>query len=187
MPVSTIVDEIAAIFNDRGGQAYLGEPVSIAEHMLQTAHAAERDDASPELTVAALLHDFGHLVHGVADDPADTGIDALHEEVGARFLSRVFGPNVSEPVRLHVAAKRYLCATTPEYLEVLSPASVRSLRLQGGPFSVVEAVAFAALPHAAEAVRVRRWDDAGKMPGAVTPPFDHFGPLLEACLTAGRP
>ena len=185
--MSTIVDEIAAIFNDRGGQAYLGEAVSIAEHMLQTAHAAERDDASPDLTVAALLHDFGHLVHGSADDPADLGIDALHEEVGARWLSRVFGPSVSEPVRLHVAAKRYLCATTPEYLDVLSPASVRSLMLQGGPFSVVEAVAFAALPQAADAVRVRRWDDAGKVAGVVTPPFDHYRPLLEACVSAGRP
>lgn len=187
MPVSSIVDEIAAVFNDRGEQAYLGEPVSIAEHMLQTAHAAERDGAAPELAVAALLHDFGHLLHGLADDPAGLGIDALHEEVGARWLLPVFGPNVSEPVRLHVAAKRYLCATTPEYLEVLSVASVRSLMLQGGPFSVIEAVAFAALPHAADAVRVRRWDDVGKVPGAVTPPLDHYRPLLESSLSVGRP
>ena len=185
--MTSIVDEIAAIFNDRGAHAYLGEPVSIAEHMLQTAHAAERDGASPEVVVAALLHDFGHLVHGMANDPADLGIDALHEEVGARWLSQVFGSNVAEPVRLHVAAKRYLCATTPEYLDVLSPASVRSLMLQGGPFSVVEAVAFAALPHAADAVRVRRWDDAAKVPGEVTPPFDHYRPLLEGCLSVGRP
>ena len=185
--MTSIVDEIAAIFNEQGAQAYLGEPVSIAEHMLQTAHAAELDGASPEVVVAALIHDFGHLVHGLVDDPADLGIDALHEVVGARWLSRVFGPNVTEPVRLHVAAKRYLCATTPEDLGVLSPASVRSLMLQGGPFSVAEAVAFAALPHAAAAVRVRRWDDAGKVPGQVTPSFDHFRPLLEACLDVGRP
>jgi phosphonate degradation associated HDIG domain protein len=180
--VSSVVDNIAAIFNDRGGQAYLGEPVSIAEHMLQTADAAERDGAPAEVVVAALLHDLGHLVHGLADDSADFGIDTVHEEVGARWLSRVFGPNVAEPVRLHVAAKRYLCATTPEYLDVLSPASVHSLMLQGGPFAAAEAEAFAALPHAADAVRVRRWDDVGKVPGRVTPPFDHYRPLLEACL-----
>ena len=180
--MSSVVDEIAAIFNDRGGQTYLGEPVSIAEHMLQAAHAAERDGASSEIVVAALLHDLGHLVHGLADDSADFGIDTVHEEVGARWLSRVFARNVTEPVRLHVAAKRYLCATTPEYLGVLSPASVHSLMLQGGPFSTAEAEAFAALPHAADAVRVRRWDDVGKVPGRVTPPFDHYRPLLEACL-----
>ena len=180
--MSSVVDEIAAIFNDRGGQAYLCEPVSIAEHMLQTAHAAERDGAPAEVVVAALLHDLGHLVHGLADDSADLGIDTVHEKVGARWLSRVFGPNVAEPVRLHVAAKRYLCAKTPEYLERLSPASVHSLMLQGGPLSTAEAQAFAALPHAADAVRVRRWDDVGKVPGQVTPPFDHYRPLLEACL-----
>ena len=180
--MSSVVDEIAAIFNDRGGQTYLGEPVSIAEHMLQAAHAAERDGASSEIVVAALLHDLGHLVHGLADDSADFGIDTVHEEVGARWLSRVFARNVTEPVRLHVAAKRYLCATTPEYLGVLSPASVHSLMLQGGPFSTAEAEAFAALPHAADAVRVRRWDDVGKVPGQVTPPFEHYRPMLEACL-----
>ena len=186
--MSAVVDEIAAIFADRGGQTYLGEPVSIAEHMLQTAHLAERDGGAPEVVVAALLHDVGHLVHGMADDSADLGIDTVHEDVGARWLSRAFGPNVAEPVRLHVSAKRYLCATTPDYVEVLSPASVRSLMLQGGPFSVAEAVAFAALPYAAEAVRVRRWDDIGKVPGQVDiPPFDHYRPLLEACLAVGRP
>lgn len=178
----TAVDEIAAIFIERGSQAYLGERVSIAEHMLQTAHAAETDGAPSELVVAALLHDVGHLVHAMAADSADLGIDTVHEEVGARWLSRAFGPNVVEAVRLHVAAKRYLCATTPSYAKMLSPASVRSLMLQRGPFSTADAEAFAALPHAADAVRVRRWDDVGKVPDEVTPPFDHYRPLLEACL-----
>jgi gamma-butyrobetaine dioxygenase len=180
--VSSTVDEIAAIFIERGSQAYLGERVSIAEHMLQTAHAAENEGAPSELVVAALLHDVGHLVHEMAADSADFGIDTVHEESGARWLSRAFGPNVVEPVRLHVAAKRYLCATTPAYTEMLSPASVHSLMLQGGPLSTADAEAFAALPHAADAVRVRRWDDVGKVPGQVTPPFDHYRPLLEACL-----
>ncbi len=180
--MSSTVDEIAAIFLERGSQAYLGERVSIAEHMLQTAHAAENEGAPSALVVAALLHDVGHLVHEMADNSADFGIDTVHEEAGARWLSRAFGANVVEPVRLHVAAKRYLCATTPAYTEMLSPASVHSLMLQGGPFSTADAEAFAALPHAADAVRVRRWDDIGKVAGEVTHPFDHYRPLLEACL-----
>ena len=180
--MSSTVDEIAALFIERGTQAYLGERVSIAEHMLQTARAAQRDGAPAELVVAALLHDVGHLVHDMADNSADLGIDTVHEEAGARWLSRAFGPNVVEPVRLHVAAKRYLCTTTPAYADMLSPASVHSLMLQGGPFPAADAEAFAALPHAADAVLVRRWDDVGKVPGELTPGFDHYRPLLEACL-----
>ena len=184
--MSRVVDEIAALFHDKGHQAYLGEQVSIAEHMLQTAQAAERAKASAALVAAALLHDLGHLVHALADDSADHGIDTVHEEAGAEWLSPAFGQEVTEPIRLHVAAKRYLCAKYPSYLDVLSPASVHSLMLQGGPFSADEAAAFAALPHAAEAVEVRRWDDVGKVPGEPTPSFDDYRPLLESCLRLTR-
>ena len=180
--MSAIVDEIATLFREKGSQAYLGEQVSIAEHMLQTAQAAERARASPALVAAALLHDLGHLVHAMADDSAEYGVDTVHEEAGSRWLARAFGPEVTEPIRLHVAAKRYLCAKYPSYLDVLSPASVHSLMLQGGPFSVDEAAAFAALPHAAEAVEIRRWDDVGKVAGEVAPSFDHYRPVLESCL-----
>ena len=180
--MSAVVEEIATLFHDKGGQAYLGEQVSIAEHMLQTAQAAERARASPALVAAALLHDLGHLVHVVADDSAEHGIDTVHEEAGADWLSSSFGSEVTEPIRLHVAAKRYLCAKYPTYLEVLSPASVHSLMLQGGPLSADGAASFAALPHAAEAVHLRRWDDVGKVAGEATPSFDHFRPLLESCL-----
>ncbi len=180
--MSIVIDEIATLFHDKGNQAYLGEQVSIAEHMLQTAQAAERARASSALTVVALLHDFGHLVHVMADDSADHGVDTVHEQAGAEWLSRAFGPDVTEPIRLHVAAKRYLCAKYPTYLDVLSPASVHSLMLQGGPFSADNAAAFAALPHAAEAVQVRRWDDIGKVAGEPTPSFDDYRPLLESCL-----
>jgi phosphonate degradation associated HDIG domain protein len=172
--VGGVVDSIAALFAGPGAQSYLGEPVSMAEHMLQTAAAAEADGAPAALVAAALLHDIGHLVHEMAEDAAEHGIDTVHEEVGARWLSQWFAPVVTEPVRLHVAAKRYLCATDPAYLAVLSPASVHSLTLQGGPFSAAESVAFAASPFAENAVRVRRWDDIGKTAGLVTPPFDHF-------------
>ena len=179
--MSAIVDEIALLFEKRGSRAYLGERVSIAQHMLQTAQRAEADDAPPALVAAALLHDLGHLVQPMADDSADHGIDTVHEDAGADWLSRTFGNEITEPIRLHVAAKRYLCATSPSYLDVLSPASVLSLSLQGGPFSPAEAAAFGALPHSADAVRVRRWDDAGKVAGLATPPFDHYRSLLEVC------
>jgi [1-hydroxy-2-(trimethylamino)ethyl]phosphonate dioxygenase len=178
---SGIVDRIARLFAEQGSQAYLGEPVSISEHMLQSAHVAELEGAAPALVVAALLHDLGHLVHGMADDAADHGIDTVHEEAGARWLAPHFGPEVTEPIRLHVAAKRYLCATDPAYLEVLSPASIHSLQLQGGPYSTEEAALYAATPFALDAVAVRRWDDTGKLPGQMVPGFEHFRPALDAC------
>ena len=177
---ATIVDEIVAVFASEGSRAYLGEPVSLAEHMLQTAQAAERDGASPALILAALLHDFGHLVHGLPDDSADHGVDTAHETVGARWLERGFGREVTEPIRLHVAAKRYLCAIDPAYLAVLSPASAHSLLLQGGPFSAAAASTFSAMPYAADAVRVRRWDDVGKVAGHAVPLIEHYRPVLEA-------
>jgi gamma-butyrobetaine dioxygenase len=176
-----IVDRIARLFAVQGSQAYLGEPVSISEHMLQSAHVAELEGAAPALVVATLLHDLGHLVHGMDDDAADHGIDTIHEEAGAAWLAPFFGPEVTEPVRLHVAAKRYLCATDPEYLAVLSPASIHSLQLQGGPYTAAEAAAYAATPFALDAVAVRRWDDTGKLPGQVVPGFEHFRPVLDVC------
>src|SRR3954471_15398098 len=177
--MSAIVDEIADLFADRGRAAYLGERVSIAEHMLQTADAAAQDGASDDLVAAALLHDVGHLLHTMAADSADHGIDTVHEEVGARWLSRAFPHSVTAPIRLHVAAKRYLCATSADYSNMLSPASVHSLMLQGGPMTAEEIVAFQSLDHWSDAVRVRRWDDEGKVPGRVVASFEHYRPLLE--------
>ena len=118
-----------------GDQLYIGEPVSMTEHMLQAAQAAELDGASPTLVAAALLHDFGHLIHDLPEDSAEHGIDTRHKDVGADYLARHFVPAVVEPTRLHVAAKRYLCAVDPAYLANLSPASILSLKLQGGPYT----------------------------------------------------
>lgn len=179
----TIVDEIVALFADQGSQTYLGEPVTMAEHMLQTAQAAERGGASPALVVAALLHDFGHLVHGLPEHSADHGVDTAHENVGARWLERGFGREVTEPIRLHVAAKQYLCTTDPAYLAVLSQASVHSLLLQGGPFSAAAVAEFDAEPYAVDAVCLRRWDDIGKVAGDATPSIEHYRSLLEAMTT----
>jgi phosphonate degradation associated HDIG domain protein len=180
--MTDLVDGIFRVFREYGSGAYLGEPVSMTEHMLQSAHAAEQDGAPPRLVAAALLHDYGHFIHEHDEDAAEHGIDTRHEDVAHAFLSEHFGPEIAEPIRLHVAAKRYLCATDPSYLGELSPASIHSLELQGGPYSAAEVEAFEASPHAADAVRLRRYDDAGKVAGLETPDLEHYRPVLEASI-----
>ncbi|HEY7329222.1 MAG TPA: phosphonate degradation HD-domain oxygenase [Gemmataceae bacterium] len=171
------------LFQERGDAAYVGEPVSQTEHALQTAWAAERVGASNSLIVAALLHDVGHLLHELPENCADAGIDDAHEILAARWLGQHFGPEITEPVRLHVDAKRFLCATDPAYLGVLSEASLRSLKLQGGPFTPDEAAKFRKHPHAEAAVALRRFDEQAKVPGLPTPSLEHFRSYLQAaCL-----
>jgi gamma-butyrobetaine dioxygenase len=171
----TAVETIGELFAGPGAQAYLGEPVTIGAHMLQAGALAEAAAADSPLVAAALLHDIGHLRHET---------DARHGEAGARWLSQWFGEAVTEPVRLHVAAKRYLCAVEPGYFALLSAESVRSLARQGGPMTAEEAAAFEALPHAADAVTVRRWDEAAKDPAGTPPEFAHFAPLLDALVVS---
>jgi phosphonate degradation associated HDIG domain protein len=177
------LDEIRAAFTRRGGETY-GEGVSQLEHALQCALCAERDGASAALIAATLLHDIGHLIHDLPQDIADHGVDAQHESLGSAWLSRHFGPEVTEPVRLHVAAKRYLATAEPGYFDLLSPASVQSLRLQGGLMSTEERARFAAEPFAEDAIKLRRWDDEGKIVGMRTPGLDHFARHLTASLRA---
>lgn len=184
MTKEEIIDAIFARFREYGQAVYLGEPVTLTEHMLQTAYAAEQDGAGPTLIAAAVLHDFGHFVHDLPEDSAEHGIDTVHEEAGARYLARFFQPAVVEPARLHVAAKRYLCAVDPAYFDALSPASILSLRLQGGPLDAAGVKAFEALPFAQDAARLRRYDDQGKTPGLSTPDLEHYRPFLEAGLQA---
>jgi phosphonate degradation associated HDIG domain protein len=181
------MDELALIkrlFAEHGANQYFGEPVSQLEHALQTADMAVGSGASDALVVAALLHDVGHLVHGQPESIADEGIDARHEEEGYRFLSQFFGPDVVEPVRLHVSAKRYLCAVDEQYMRQLSRASAQSLALQGGPMNAVEAAEFAWAPHAHDAVILRVWDDAAKRPGVEVPPLETYLLYLERVLVA---
>jgi [1-hydroxy-2-(trimethylamino)ethyl]phosphonate dioxygenase len=160
----SVLDDIADLFARYGGESY-GEGVTQLEHALQTAALAAVAGADDALVVAALLHDVGHFLQ-----PTDDSFGYhKHDRSGGDWLARRFGPAVSEPVRLHVAAKRYLCATERDYFAKLSPASVHSLGKQGGPMSAAEIAAFAALPHAAAAVRLRRWDDGGKVDGLYVP------------------
>ncbi|MEX2647998.1 MAG: TauD/TfdA family dioxygenase [Alphaproteobacteria bacterium] len=171
-------DRVLGILTRHGGDAYLGEPVTQLEHALQSAHAAELANAPKALVVAALLHDIGHFLHDLPEDCALHGLDSRHEDVGGAFLARCFGPEVAEPVRLHVDAKRYLAATESWYDGLLSDASKLSLRLQGGPLDEASARAFDARPYARDAVALRRWDEAGKVAGAQTPDLRHYRPLV---------
>ncbi len=179
----SVADEVVAIYGARGAGAYFGERVSMTEHGLQAAWFAQVEAAPEPLIIAALLHDIGHLLEAVPDDLADWTADARHEELGARWLAQRFPPGISEPVRLHVPAKRYLCATDADYLRQLSSASVHTLKLQGGPMSLEETRAFEREPHYREAVRVRRWDDQGKVAGLKTPPLSAYLHMLN---TAAR-
>jgi phosphonate degradation associated HDIG domain protein len=177
-PGDDAVAVIGALFASEGAADYLSEPVTQAAHMLQAAALAERDGASPALVAAALLHDVGHFTGTVTGQDLMRGTDNRHSDQGAAWLSRWFGPAVTEPVRLHVAAKRYLCATEAGYLELLSAASRYTLPVQGGPMRGEELAAFKREPYAADACRVRRWDDLAKDPAVQPPPFGHFAPLL---------
>lgn len=175
----TIVPFLADIFERRGAETYLGEPVTMAEHMLQGARLAEDEGASEELVAAALLHDIGHYTSEFGTySPEDTE-DKHHDDAGAEVLAPFFPPVVTECVRLHVAAKRYLCATDPTYFGKLSPASVHTLSLQGGPMSEAEVAEFRRNPFHNEAVRVRIWDEGGKVPGMKTRAFREYEPLLQ--------
>src|SRR5688572_23077973 len=175
------VSEVFELFRQYGASAYLGEDVSQTEHALQTALQAEQGGAPPHLVAAALMHDIGHLLHGLGERIADEGVDGYHESVGARWLAERFPEEVCAPVRLHVAAKRYLCAVEPGYAAGLSEASRQSLRLQGGPLSQDQAARFILGRFGPDAVLVRRWDDKAKIPGLPTPTLDHFRPYLAVC------
>ena len=172
----TGIAAIAELFAGPGARDYLGEAVTIGEHMRQAGALAEAAGAAAPLVAAALLHDIGHL---------RSETDARHGRAGAQWLSQWFGPAVTVPVRLHVAAKRYLCATEPGYFALLSAESVRTLALQGGPMTAEQAAGFEVLPYARDALAVRRWDDEAKDPAATPPEFEHFEALLRALLKGG--
>jgi phosphonate degradation associated HDIG domain protein len=169
---------IEALFARRGGEQYAGEPVTQLEHALQCAAMAEGEGADDELVTAALLHDLGHLTQDLGQSPTLRGIDDRHQHVALPHLKGLFPARVLGAIGLHVDAKRYLCATRPGYHAALSEDSQRSLVLQGGVFDGAQATAFMAHAGAADAVRVRVWDDQAKSPSMVTPPLAHF--LLRA-------
>jgi predicted HD phosphohydrolase len=179
------IDELLQIFCQQGSAEYFGESITFRQHSLQAAHFVALAGASDALIAAALLHDIGHLIGNAPAHLEDWHTDAEHEAVGARFLQTLFPLTVTEPVRLHVAAKRYLCATQATYLRQLSAASIRTLNLQRGPLSAADVARFEAEPFHTDALLLRRCDDQAKIQGLVTPDFPHYKPLLQ-CLALQR-
>lgn len=175
------LDDIAALFERKGAAQYSGEPVTQLEHALQCALLAEQAGADDELVTAALLHDLGHLLNDQGESPTLRGIDDLHQFYALPFLRGLFSDRVLDAIRWHVDAKRYLCASRPDYEASLSEDSKRSLALQGGVFSPADARAFLDRPHAPDAVRVRLWDDAAKLAGLPTPPLAHYLARARRC------
>jgi phosphonate degradation associated HDIG domain protein len=171
--------DIEGLFREHGHIAYSGEPVTQLEHALQSAHRAEEAGSDDALITAAFLHDLGHLLNLQGATPTARGIDDQHQYFSIPFLRALFPPAVIEPIRLHVDAKRALCALEPGYYDALSEDSKRSLKLQGGIFSPEQTATFVAKPFAANAMRVRRWDDAAKVAGQRTPPIGHYLGIAE--------
>lgn len=184
LSADNIVAFIGDIFERRGADSYLGEQVTMSEHMLQGARLAEDAGADEMIIAAALLHDIGHYTNEFPEDALEQGIDNLHDEAGAAVLAPFFPTVVTDCVRYHVAAKRYLCATDQDYLARLSPASVHTLGLQGGPMNETEVAAFAQNPNLDAIIQVRIWDDQGKIPGEITPSFSHYAPMLQRVVNA---
>ena len=179
LTAENIVDFLASVFERRGAEEYLGEPVTIGEHMLQGATIAERNGQPDEIVVAALLHDIGHFTSEFGTFTMDDTEDRHHEDAGAEVLEQFFPTVVTDCCRYHVAAKRYLCATKPAYFDRLSEASVHSLNLQGGPMSAEEIAEFERNPNLSEIIAVRYLDEAGKIAGMETPDFHHFAPRVQ--------
>jgi len=173
------LQDIERLFLERGHRAYDGEPVTQLQHALQTAALAEEAGATPQLITACLLHDLGHLIADHPATPTLRGLDDKHQYFVLPFLRGLFGAAVLDPIRLHVEAKRYLCFVEPEYETMLSADSRRSLALQGGSFDAGQAVDFASMPGAPDAIRLRRWDDMAKSPDRLTEPLDYYLDIAE--------
>lgn len=176
------LEEITRLLTQNGTAMYGQEAVSQLEHALQCAALAEAASESHEMIVACLLHDLGHLTHNLGEQAADEGIDDRHEYRAIPYLRHLFDLGVTEPIRLHVDAKRYLCFADKDYWATLSPASKTSLELQGGIFSAEAAATFITQPHAKKAVQLRIWDDQAKVPAKGTPNLAHFTQIMAACV-----
>jgi predicted HD phosphohydrolase len=175
-----LLDDLSGIYEFRANGRYGLTQLSQLMHAVQAGALCKSTGAPATLVVAALLHDIGHMIHQLGDHPAAAGLDDRHEFIGANWLARNFGPAVSEPVRLHVAAKRYLCTTEPGYQAILSRDSVESLALQGGLMTQAEVMKFKAEPYWKDALSLRRIDDAAKDPDGPSPQFSSFLDVIEA-------
>jgi gamma-butyrobetaine dioxygenase len=180
-----IVTAFGELLRGEGGKDYLGEEVTVATHLLQSGGLALAAGAPDHLVVAALLHDVGHFTATVSGAELMSGTENQHDNAGADWLATWFAAEVTEPVRLHVAAKRYLCAVEAAYHDLLSPASEYTLALQGGPMGAEEIAAFESSPYHRDAIAVRRWDDKAKDPAGPTLAYEEFVPLLTRLVRSG--
>ena len=179
-----IVAFLGDFFDRHGADSYLGEQVTTSEHMLQGALLAEEANVPDALIAGVLLHDIGHYTYEFPHAAFEHGVDDCHDQVGAAVLAPFFPIMVTACVGCHVAAKRYLCATESDYFDRLSPASVHTLRLQGGPMSESETAQFANNPELESLLQVRIWDEEAKVPGKKTRSFAYYVPLLKSLVDA---
>lgn len=175
------INDLVTLYTERGSEHH-GEAVSQITHARECAHFARSEGAADSLVIAALLHDIGHMLHKQGEDAAARGIDTMHERIGSGFLARAFPPSVTEPVALHVSAKRYSATVDPSYQALLSPASLRSFHLQGGVMNAQEIETFLAHPYNADAQRLRAWDEMGKDPHLEIAPFESYVPMMQGLI-----
>ena len=176
------VDALFAYMEEKG-QSHYDEVVTQMEHALQCANQARLAGSGPVKVASALLHDLGHFLIDEHDKKVDfLADDFLHEEVGAEFLEPFFIEAVTEPMKLHVPAKRYICTTEAAYYDSLSLASKRSFKLQGGFMSDEEKRGFEQNPYYRQAVQLRKWDDLAKVKGEETPDLESYRQAVEGCL-----
>lgn len=173
--------EVKALFDSAKAEEYLGEDITLVEHMIACAELAKKEKAPSWLVVAALLHDIGHILVPDAATAQDSGIDLHHDKVGAEWIARRFTNNIVQAVRLHVDAKKYLVAKDERYFNRLSEASKKTLAIQGGIFTQKEAEDFIGLPYAREAVQLRMWDDLGKIRGTIKSSISDYAEEIEEC------
>jgi len=178
-----VVDNLFSLLEENGRGLYGESGVNQIQHALQAASQAEQAGSTDEMITAALLHDIGHLIDNDAAEAQLRGEDRRHEDLGSEYLSAWFGPEVTEPIRLHVPAKRYLVYRKDQYADRLSEASIRTLELQGGAFETVEQAAeFEAERFFQDAVRLRVWDEGAKSEDAATPDLAHYRPIVERAI-----
>ena len=175
-----IVDEIINKYQNNNS-LYIGEKVTITEHMIQTAMLAEENHSSESLICACLLHDYGHFIIEDPDRLVSKSIDGKHEDIGFNFLNNYFRSEVVEPIRLHVQAKRYLCRKK-SYRSALSEASKVSLKLQGGIMSDAEKEKFTSLKFHHDAILLRKYDDDGKIPNTKIKKIEDYRNLINSQL-----
>jgi len=174
----TSVHDIMNVFRQRGHCQY-GEDVTELQHALQCAEFACQFGESNGIILSCLLHDLGHMLHDLGEDIAGHGVDARHEDLGAELLRDIFPPEIVAPIRLYVAAKRYMCWRDATYADGLSPSSLFSLKLQGGQMSDIEAAEFESEPCYKTAIQVRRYDDMAKVHDMQTAEFESYRELME--------